>query len=296
MPDFFNVIVNKTDDSLNPQETRNYGLFIQVNETNFAFAVLDYKRNKYISIHHFKKNEYSHRAGHTGKPSYDDFLKGIVTAIPWLKNPFKTVKIAYEGKKSTLIPAPLYDANEQIEYLRFNFPMGSDEKAFADHLVHLDNFNVYSIPEATLNTIQNHFRGIHIIHNTSLVIDSIWMNYKNRLNANRAFIHIREKQFDLMIIDGRQMSYFNSFPWVSPEDVAYYLIFVLEQLGYNPENIPVVLLGNVERSSTLHELLFRYVRQVEFGKRNETFKFSYIFNQISSQAFYSLLNFAQCGL
>jgi len=296
MPDFFNVIINKVDESLNPQETRNWGLYIQVSETSFSFVVLDFKKNKFVALHHSRKNEFHPRVKQAGKPSFEDFLKSVITHIPWLKNPFKTIKIAYEGKKSTLMPAPLYDVNEQAEYLRFNFPMGPDEKVFADHLTHLDNFNVFPIPENTLKTIQTHFQGIRIFHHTSVVIYSIWMNYKNRINANRAFIHVREKQFDLMIFDGRLISYFNSFSWVSPDDVAYYLVFVLEQLGYNPENIPVVLMGSVERSSNLHELLFRYVRQVEFGKRNETYKYSYLFSQISPHGYYSLLNFATCGL
>jgi len=294
MAEHFTILLHKVDDAFNVQDTRNYSLYIQFHETSFIYCILDNKRNKFLALQQVKKNELQQRGGI--KPSFADFLKSVLTAMPWLKSPYKLVKIAYEGKKNTLIPGPIYDANEIRQYIDFNFSSSPDEKAFADHLVPMDTYNVFSIQESTLSAITGIFPRIRISHMTSILIESIWINYKNRINASRVFLHMREKNFDLMLFDGRQMTYFNSFPHLNAEDVTYYLIFILEQLSINPENISIVLLGNVERSSNLFELLLRYVRQIEFGRRNDTFKFSYVFNQVSPQAFYPLLNHGLCGL
>jgi hypothetical protein len=102
--------------------------------------------------------------------------------------------------------------------------------------------------------------------------------------------------FDLVIFDGRQLTYFNSFSFQNPDDVVYYLIFVLEQLKFNPESMPLVLLGNVEKGGALFELLYRYIRHIEFGRRNETYKYSYLFGQVPPQLNYPLMNFLSCGL
>jgi hypothetical protein len=297
MADQFTVVINKLDETFNLQETRNYGLAILFSESSFAYCILDFKRNKYIGLHQLVRNDVKpHHPQSNPRQSFEDFLRSILVAMPWLKNPYKSVRIAYEGKKSTLIPAQLFDATEKESYLKFNFQQKEEEMYFADHLLPMDSYQVFAIPVPVLNAIRGHFPNIKVVHFSSVLIESIWINYKNRINTNRVFIHVRDKMFDLMIFDGRQMSYFNTFSFQNPEDVAYYLIFVLEQLNFNPESMPLVLMGNVEKGTGIFELLFKYVRHIEFGRRNEAFKFSYILNQLPPQSYYPLLNFFSCGL
>lgn len=295
MADHYTVLLSKLDESFNIQETRNYSLSIQFNETGFAYCILDVRRNKYIVLQQFRKNEFT-TPQHPSKSTFDDFLHQLITTMPWLKNQYKSLLIAYEGKKSTLIPGPLFDPAERESYLQFNYQEAQEEQLFSDHLTPLDNHLVFSVPNATVNSLRKHFPGVRIHHLTSVLIESIWINYKNRINANRVFLQLRDKYFDLVLFDGRQMSYCNAFSYQNAEDVVYYLIFVLEQLNLNPENIYVILLGHVERSSSLFELLSKYVRHIEFGRRNDTYKYCYAINQVSQQSFYPLLNFQSCGL
>ncbi len=297
MADQFTVAINKLDESFNPQETRNYGLAILFSESGLAYCILDFRRTKFLGVQQLLRTEVkSHHAPPGSKQSFDDFLRSVFNALPWLKNPYKSVKIAFEGKKCTLIPSQLFDPAERENYLRFNFHQTEEEQTFSDHLIPMDSHHVFSIPGPVLKAFRGYFPNQKIVHFSSVLIESIWINYKNRINANRVFIHVREKVFDMMIFDGRQMSYFNTFQFQNPEDVVYYLIFVLEQLNFNPENMPLVLLGNVEKGTGIFELLFKYVRHIEFGRRNEAFKYSYILNQLPPQSYYPLLNFFSCGL
>jgi len=297
MADLFTVVINKLDESFNIQETRNYGLSLVFGEGGFSYAVLDFKRNKYLCIQQIKKNDLTSSHGAQPiKPSFEDFLKSAFSAMPWLKNQYKTIRIAYEGKKSTLIPSLLFDVKERDHYLQFGFSGSQDEKTFSDHLIPLDIQHVYSVPAPVLNSIKSHYPSVGLVHFSSVLIESIWINYKNRINTNRVFLHIRDNMIDLMIFDGRQMSYFNSFAYQNRDDIAYYLIFVMEQLNHNPETIPLVLLGNIEKNSPLYDLLFKYVRHVEFARRNDAFKYSHILNQIPPQFYFPLLNFQACGL
>jgi hypothetical protein len=297
MADQFAVVINKLDESFNLQETRNYGLAILFSETSFTYCILDFKRNKYLGVQHLIRTDAkATRFLPNPKHTFDEFLRSVINAMPWLKNQYKAVKIGFDGKKSTMIPAQLFDLNEKVNYLKFNFQQNEEEQAFSDHLLPMDSHQVFSIPVSVLKPMKDYYPNLKIVHFSSVLIESIWINYKNRINTNRVFIHIREKLFDLMIFDGRQMSYFNTFPFQNPEDVAYYLIFVLEQLNFNPENMPLVLLGNVEKGTGLFELLFKYVRHIEFGRRNDSFKYSYILNQLPPQSYYPLLNFFSCGL
>ncbi|MCX6282785.1 MAG: DUF3822 family protein [Bacteroidetes bacterium] len=295
MPEFYTVVLNRTDAAFLTQETRNYGLSLQFNEFHIAYCVLDYRTNKYILLHEYRRNDFIPKAKPGFKLSFDDFLRSVLTANPWLKNPFKTVRIAFEGKKSTLIPGPLFDAQESENFLKLNFQLLADEHVLADHIQQFDNYNVYSIPKHLEDATKRLFPSARISSLTTILLQTVWMNFKTRISANRIFLHIKEKTFDILIYDGKQVKYLNTFTWMVAEDVAYFLIFVLEQLGMNPEQASVILLGNIDRGSNLFELVYRYVKNMEFGRRNETFKYSPVFDIVAPQSYYPLLNFNSCG-
>lgn len=295
MPEFYTVVVNRTDPVFSSHETRNYGLSLLFNESHIAYCVLDYRVHRYVLLHEFRRNDFIPKAKPGFKLSFEDFLRSILNANPWLKSPFKTIRIAYEGRKSTLIPGPFFDAQEAEHVMKLNFQMSPDEHVLADHIQQFDSYQVYAIPKGPEESVKKLFPSARISSLSTVLIQTVWMNFKTRINANRIFLHIKDKTFDILIYDGRQIRYFNTFTWMVAEDVAYFLIFVLEQLGLNPEQASVVLLGNIDRGSNLFELIFRYVKNIEFGRRNEAYKYSPVFDLVAPQSYYPLLNFNSCG-
>ena len=105
----------------------------------------------------------------------------------------------------------------------------------------------------------------------------------------------REEAFNMLIFDKKQLIYSNAFHFRAPEDVVYFVIFVMEQLNLNPEEIPVTLLGAIEKSSPNYELLFRYIRHIDFATRNEAMHYSHVFDDIPGHAWYALSNPVLCG-
>ena len=51
----------------------------------------------------------------------------------------------------------------------------------------------------------------------------------------------------------------------------------------------------IEKSSPHYELLFRYIRHIDFATRNEAVHYSHVFDDIPGHAWYSLLNPVLCG-
>ncbi len=297
MSDHYTVALNLMDESFHAHDTRNYGLAILVNEYSIGFSVLDFRRNKFLGLQQFVLNDHTGGTGLAtpGQPM-GNFLEDVCTASPWLRNTFKLTKIAYDGKDSTLVPAALFDQGNPEQYIKFNYTRRKDEMVFSDHLMPLDAWQVFSVPDQLVKSAREIFPKTRMVHASSLLIESIWINYKNRISSPHVFLNVREHLFDVMIFNGRQMSYFNTFAFQNPEEVTYYLIFVLEQLNFNPETVPLVLLGNVDMKEGLPELLFRYVRHIEAGRRNEAYGYSYLLDQLPPQSCFTLLNFFSCGL
>jgi hypothetical protein len=133
------------------------------------------------------------------------------------------------------------------------------------------------------------------MHHASVLMESTWIRYKNQLGSDRVFLNIRDQQFDMMVMNSRHLRFCNSFPFSAPEDLLYYVIFVMEQLGLNPEETTASLMGQVERNSLVYDALFKYIRDINFVDRNDAFSYSYAFNEIPGHYFSTLLNFPVCG-
>ena len=297
MAEYFTVGLNLMDNVFNPKDTGDCGLSVIFSDNHLTYCILDFKRNRFVGLQQLLKTDVRQITSLAGREiSYPDFLESVFDSIPWLAASYRQTRVAWEGSKSTLVPAPLFLPGEKEKYFAFNFGKEGEEEVFCDHLLSMDAYQLFTMPGYIRNAISRYFQPGTTVHASSILIASIWVNYKNRIHSPRVFLHLRNSHFDLAIFDGKQMSYFNTFAFQQPEDVAYYLVFVLEQLNFNPETLPLVLLGNVSNGDQLVELLFRYVRHVEFGRRNETVKYSYMLNQLQPQAFYTLFNFFSCGL
>jgi len=274
-----NSIISKTDESFDPFDTSTYSLFVQLSETHVSWCILDNEKNKYVVIE-----------------SFASYLQEVAENIPWIRQPFDSVSLMIENNRSTLIPAPLFDPEEKKSYFDFIHEKDDRTETLYDKLQQLEIVNVYDVCAKLLEAGLQIFPGAKIFHHSSALIQSIWMNYKNRINGKKVFIHVRENDFDFLIFDGKQLNYYNAFHFRTPTDLLYYVIFVMEQLTLNPEETEVVLMGNIIKESELYDLLYRYIRNIEFVKRNTAFKYSYVFNEIPAHYFYPLLNLRLCGL
>jgi len=273
------AVISKTDESFDPFDTSNNSLFVQLSETHVSWCILDNEKNKFVVIE-----------------SFASYLQEVSENIPWIRQRFESVCLMIENNRSTLIPAALFDPEEKKSYIEFIHDKDDTTETLFDRLPQLEIVNVYGISAKLLEAGLRIFPGANTFHHSTALIHSIWMNYKNRINREKAFIYVRENDFDLLIFDGKQLNYYNAFHFMIPADLIYYVIFVMEQLNLNPEETELVLMGNIDKDSEVYDLLYRYIRNIEFVKRNPAFKYSYVFNDIPAHHFYPLFNLRLCGL
>jgi hypothetical protein len=161
--------------------------------------------------------------------------------------------------------------------------------------VHLGIVNVYYSKTSLLDNISVNSPSPEFFHLTTGLIESIWGNYKNRIRNDHIFVHLRENNFDLLVFDRKQLRYCNSFLIKAPEDLVYYLVFVMEQLDLNPEESEVTLIGAIDRGSPGYGLLSKYIRNLDFSPRNDSYSYSYVFDDLPGHYYFPLLNLGLCG-
>lgn len=271
-------LFSKIDESFTETNLLNYDLVFQVSDHSCAYSILDHVNSRFIALE-----------------SYGVPLLGVIEQNQWLVKPLKSVRVIVENNRSTLIPSALFEESEKDTYLNFSAETEVEEKILFDRLTRLEIVNIFGVINDLYDQIVRFFPGAKVCHVSSLLIESIWMNFKNLITDKRIFIFVREEAFNMMVFEKKQLVYSNAFHFRAPEDFVYYVIFVMEQLNLNPEEVPVTLLGNIDTKTPHFDLIFKYIRNIDFASRSESTGYSYVFDDVPGHYFYPLLNPVLCG-
>jgi hypothetical protein len=290
MPEFFNLILKKADKALVTANPEDFKLSIQFSLDGFSFCIFDPSTNKFLAIESYSVQGSPSMEKFCGK--FEDFTK----KHEFLKLDFQEILFLLETSKTTLIPSPLFDENEVETFAGFNFPDDDSLVFLYDHLIYPDTFNLYAVPEALMKRLKSLFPGARFICHSSALIEGLMIQYKNLPEEKRVYVNTRNSFIDIVVIEGKNLLYHNSFKYATKEDFIYYIIFVLEQLNLNPEETELILSGFIEKSSSLFEMAFKYVRNIRFRELSGNFSYSYVFDEIPSHYFTNLINSGLCEL
>jgi hypothetical protein len=286
--------INLVDESFDIKKANSYHLSIlashapnskgrnqSVGFEQFTFSVLDTKTNKYLVL---KKGN-----------NLSDFFP-LEKEGNWA-----SVTCAVAHNKVTLVPSAIFDDANKESFLGFNHPIENGEKIHSDTLKNMDARNVFTIATDFEALFRKHFINIYFIHDSTSFIQGLLIQNKNPnpLNAGvkreKVFANFHSSYFDIVILLGHELIFSNAFNYKAPEDIAYYILFVYEQLRLNPEEIELVLSGEIDKTAEGHALLYNYIRHVKFASLPDLFKYSYKFDEIQSHRFVSLFNQYVCA-
>ncbi len=288
--------LNRIDVLFKESDLENYYLSVQIGEKSFSYCIVDSITNKYIGIGELRLPVTKGSEEVEIRLPFESYLANVLSAFPVLKKKFKATKVIWEGTKSTLVPESLFEERDQQKILAFNVPLDRLESVTHDLLPDFHIVNVYAIPEKVKQLLTRNFGVNHLPHLSSVLIESIFQNYRKELVQPKVFLHVREAHFDMVVMDQFKLYFSNTFEYRRPEDMVYFTIFSLEQLGFHQDQAEVILMGRISRNTPLFNLVFKYLPRVDFARRNPGCEYSFVFNEIPHHAYFPLLNLNQCGL
>ncbi len=279
------AVISVVDESLDMNSGIRCDLLTGISSSELTMALLDKKQNKFLALEVFQNPE----------PSKNNF--GWLVTIPGksiiLKNyNFKNVSVGVQNSHATLVPSALFREDDAAKYFRFNF--NEDDATVHSEIVRgFDTVNVYGVPKLLTETMNHLFSSYHLHHHSTALLEGVHLSFK-KSGGKLFFLNIRKEYIDIVVTEGKQLIFFNSFHTKSIEDLVYYVMFVCDRLELNPETLSLVLLGEVERESAVYNLLYKYIRNITFSARQEIFNFSYVFKEIPSHFYFNLFSLALC--
>jgi len=236
-------------------------LSIQVSLSGLSFCVqnLDTK-----SINFYKSFSFNKKLNPT---DVLDKLTHQFNTEDNLKQSFKSVKVIHENELSVLVPKSLFNEEHLADYLKFNSKILRSDFITYDEVVANESINVY-VPYVNINNyLYDIFGEFEFKHFSTIVLETI-LNLEKNASVTKMYAHISNTHFEIIVVKNGQLQLYNTFDYTTKEDFIYYLLFTAEQLGLNPEEFPLILLGNITKEDELYKIAYTYIRNVSIIETN----------------------------
>jgi len=232
---------------------RNYKkLSLQIAATGMSFCVVDTLNGQVSNLNHIPFGKTT--------PLEDELWKAFVHH-PELKLPYDDIVLLHDNSFNTFVPNALFDENYPGSYLQYNTRVFEADVFAIDKLTSYDMANVY-VPLMNVNNYLVERLGSFEYKNTNSILVEKLLDASVNADEKQVYVHIQPTHFEIVVVRGNKLLLFNSFDYASPTDFLYCLLFTLEQLMLNPENIKMWLLGDIRTESPLFEAAYTYVRNV----------------------------------
>ena len=193
-------------------------------------------------------------------------IESIIFKNEILNSSFSEVYVIYSTPVYSLVPASLFDETKASEYLKFNSKILANDYMAHDVLENEKIVVVY-VPLMNINNFFfEKFGAFNYFHSTTVLLKTILA--KEKYSLPKMYLHFQKNSFDCIVLKNGALQLCNTYSFKTPEDFIYYTLFCMEQLNLNPENIPVILCGDIEKDDDNYKMAYAYIRNVEFSETN----------------------------
>ncbi|QQX76297.1 MULTISPECIES: DUF3822 family protein [Aequorivita] len=238
------------------QNTINNRLSVQVSLNGLSFLVTNPENEEAIFFLE-KKLDYS-----TTPEELLMEIESIMFTNNILNSTFSEVSLVYSTPVYSLVPATLFDETKASEYLKFNSRILANDYMAHDILENLEIVVVY-VPFMNINNFFfEKYGSFSYYHSVTVMLKTILE--KEKYSLPKMYLHFQKNSFDCIVFKNSGLQLCNSYTYKTPEDFIYYTLFCMEQLSLSPENLPVVLLGEIEKEDENFKIAYSYIRNLEF--------------------------------
>ncbi len=270
------------DEGFDVKKTSEYQLILQIGTDGIMLAVNDKLKNRFIAL-----ETYSFQNVHSFKV-IPDLLDSLKTG-KLIPHKYKSVACVVVNNLSTIVPNPLFESDKKEQYLNFNSAIEEGDVVLAEDLKSLDAKNIFALPLSLQKKLESMYDRVSYHHFSSALIENLLIQNKNQI-VKKLYVHVQASHFEVIHLEGKKLLFYNTFNHHSAEDFIYYVLFACEQLQLNPENIELILLGEIERKSTLFTIAQKYIRNIKFGERKADVDYSYQLQTLPKHFYFTLFS------
>jgi hypothetical protein len=272
------------DETLDINATENYELSLTAASDGLSFAILDSLRSKFVLIRSFEPDE--------GKNFTAEKISEIIAKDDFLLRRYKKIVIQTPSRKSTIIPAALYDPGKKDSYFNFNHMGDPGQVILANRISDPPSYVVFQVAEALTEVLDRHYPGITLYHHTKPLL---WYAFRKSrpVDGNYIQVHVDRDFFTLVIFANDALKFCNSFIYRNVSDIMYYVLNVFKQLNISQEET-IRFSGRSGKYDDISSGFSAWIRNISFCEPYGNNSFSYVFNETELQRYLNLFNSLSC--
>jgi len=249
--------INKTIEDISKRK-----LSIQFSLDGFSFCASNHKNEIYC----FSSYQFEDKVN---SPELTlDHLKEIFNKDKVLQDDFESVFVVHQNSLNAFVPNVYFNEKELKNYLKFSVKTIATDLIVYDDLELYNYKNVY-IPYVNINNfLFQSFGQFEYKHHATILIEKLLLKSSSE---ERFFVNVNLNTINIVFIEDKKLVFYNSFDVETKEDFIYYILFTLEQLMLNPDEIKVTLLGEIEVGSDFYKIAYTYIRNMCFLETSSAF-------------------------
>ena len=234
-------------------------LSIQINLDGLSFCVFNPVLNYVEAIYNFPMN-FSYKT----PQEIERQIHAVIEGERDLRQDFDNIRVLHNTPDFALIPQPLCGRKEEmIEYLKYSIDV-TDVPARAveiDKIPSIETVNAY-LPNAMVNNALLSYYGRFDYQHFATSLLKMFLKHYASHDYEMMYIYAEVGSFYFVTFKGRRLHYFNRFSYETIEDFLYYILFSIEQLEIDTEQVALYITGELDPTSLFYSKVRRYVKYI----------------------------------
>jgi len=206
---------------------------------------------------------------------------------------YKRVDIAVASHKITVVPTEFSAEDSLSVIMPAAHVVVSGEEIISEKVYDSGPVVAILIPDYIREQCATIYPGSFLHVGATMFVKGV-MQATLPSGARQVFINLYSSYFEISVIQGSRLLYLNAFRYAAPSDVLYFVIFVLEQLGFVPSEEKVILMGDISVESPVFEQLKMYCASLDLSGRPSFIQSGNSFSGIEAYRYFTLMNLPSC--
>ncbi|HKI90425.1 MAG TPA: DUF3822 family protein [Draconibacterium sp.] len=238
-----------TDDYFDLDKTRDYILSIQVSLGGFSFSMVLASEKKLLALKHSPVTISNERF-------ISRRFKEWLESEKLLQQTYKETRFIIASEKFTLVPEAFYNELQKREIIFPVLDTDGTEKIGENNIEKCESRLLYAIPPQ-LETALNHTNFVHAV---KLLIE----NRPEIETENGMILWFNSGGCYLILYNSMQILLANHFKITHENDIVYYVLTTIKQLGVAPGKTKLRVAGEMAEKESVKNILQKYFASIDF--------------------------------
>jgi hypothetical protein len=257
-------------------------LTMMLSPSRLILGVFHLQEHKLLAIKYFELERLIHEQERMTA------VRALLQEDTYLLQRFKEYETLVFHPSTCLFPLAEMKGENRADIAALNFQLKQGESLSYDSVLPLGAELIYAIPSWWQQALERNFLTVKFRHTAGALLSYLCSKEKGNLGA-KVYGLICGAFLEIIAFKDGALQMHNIFPYQSVDDYAYFLVAAYHHLGFDVEQVPLILAGDVDKRSRIYESSYKFIADIQFATRPAGIHYAPVFDDVPQAFFYHLL-------